>query len=288
MAKGNTFKDTINANGLEISVISTGTNDDYISLTDIAKHINPEDPRFPIQNWMRNRNTIEFLATWEILSNPDFNRVQFEAVKEEAGLNRFVMTPQKWINTTNAIGIRSTAGRYGGTFAHKDIAFEFASWVSPEFKLYIIKDYQRLKEDENGRLSLDWNVRRALSKVNYKIHTNAIKAHLIPEDIPSRYKGYTYANEADILNVALFGITAKEWRDANPDKKGNIRDDATIEQLVVLVNLENLNAELIKNGISQDDRLRTLHESARTQMESILDNPSMKSLKEDNIKKLPK
>lgn len=235
---------------------------------------------------MRNRNTIEFLATWEKLYNPNFNRVQFEAVMEEAGLNRFVMTPQKWANTTNAIGIRSTPGRYGGTFAHKDIAFEFASWVSPEFKLYIIKDYQRLKEDENSRLSLNWNVRRALSKVNYKIHTDAVKKHLIPDEIPAKYKGYTYASEADILNVALFGMTAKEWREANPDKKGNIRDEATIEELVVLINLEGLSAELIKNGLSSEDRLKILHETAQAQMQSILDSPSMKALKQADVKKL--
>jgi hypothetical protein len=244
--KKQNFKDAINVDGLEISAISTGTEDDYISLTDIAKRMNSEDPRFPIQNWMRNRNTIEFLATWEKLYNPNFNRVQFEAVRNEAGLNRFVMTPKMWISATNATGVRSAAGRYGGTFAHKDIAFEFASWISPEFKLYVIKDYQRLKEDENGRLSLDWNVRRALSKINYKIHTDAVKKHLIPNDISAKYRGYTYANEADLLNVALFGATAKEWREANPNKKGNVRDEATIEQLVVLTNLESLNAELIK------------------------------------------
>ncbi|MEE0741502.1 MAG: KilA-N domain-containing protein [Emergencia sp.] len=281
------FKDTINAAGTEISVISTRGDDDYISLTDIAKYVNPEEPRFTIQNWMRNKNTIEFLSTWEKLYNPDFNRVQFEAVMEEAGLNRFVMTPQKWISQTNAIGIRSKAGRYGGTFAHKDIAFEFASWISPEFKLYIIKDYQRLKQDENSRLSLDWNLRRALSKTNYKIHTDAIKAHLIPEDLSTKVQGFTYATEADVLNVALFGMTAKEWREKHPkaSKRENIRDSATLEQLIVLTNLESYNAELIKDGIPQHERLIKLNQAAITQLNSLIDNPSMRKLKDTKFLK---
>ncbi len=275
------YKDKIEANGVEIAVVSTGDANDYISITDIAKHMNADDPRYPIQNWMRNRNTIEFLATWEKLYNPNFNRVRFDAVREEAGLNRFVMTPNKWISLTNAIGIRSKAGRYGGTYAHKDIAFEFASWISPEFKLYVIKDYQRLKEDENSRLSLDWNLRRTLSKTNYKIHTDAIKEHLIPAGISEKQKGITYANEADVLNVALFGMTAKEWRDANPDKskRENIRDSATLEQLIVLTNLESYNAVMIKEGIPQPERLEKLNEAAITQSKSLIDNPSLKKLK---------
>ena len=200
---------------------------EYISLTDIAKYRNDNDPRFVIQNWMRNRNTVEFLAVWEELHNPDFNRVQFEAVRSEAGLNRFVMTPTKWIEQTNAIGIVSKAGRYGGgTYAHSDIAMAFATWISPEFQLYIMKDYRRLKQDENSRLSLDWNLNRALSKVNYRIHTDAVKENLIPPKLTPEQIAYTYASEADLLNVALFGQTAKQWKNNNPGKKGNVRDDA--------------------------------------------------------------
>ena len=200
---------------------------EYISLTDIAKYRNDNDPRFIIQNWMRNRNTVEFLAVWEELHNPDFNRVQFEAVRSEAGLNRFVMTPTKWIEQTNAIGIVSKAGRYGGgTYAHSDIAMAFATWISPEFQLYIMKDYRRLKQDENSRFSLDWNLNRALSKVNYRIHTDAVKENLIPPELTPEQIAYTYASEADLLNVALFGQTAKQWKNNNPGKKGNVRDDA--------------------------------------------------------------
>ena len=200
---------------------------EYISLTDIAKYRNDNDPRFVIQNWMRNRNTVEFLAVWEELHNPDFNRVQFEAVRSEAGLNRFVMTPTKWIEQTNAIGIVSKAGRYGGgTYAHSDIAMAFATWISPEFQLYIMKDYRRLKQDENSRFSLDWNLNRALSKVNYRIHTDAVKENLIPPELTPEQIAYTYASEADLLNVALFGQTAKQWKNNNPGKKGNVRDDA--------------------------------------------------------------
>ena len=204
---------------------------------------------------MRNRNTVEFLSVWEELHNPDFNRVQFEAVKEEAGLNRFVMTPAKWIEQTNAIGIVSKAGRYGGTYAHSDIAMAFASWISPEFQLYIMKDYRRLKQDENSRLSLNWNLNRELSKINYKIHTDAIKENLIPPELTQAQKSFTYANEADMLNVALFGMTAKEWRKTNPNKSGNIRDYATLNQLLVLANTESYNAILINQGITQQERL---------------------------------
>ena len=212
-------------------------------MTDIAKYRNDNDPRFVIQNWMRNRNTVEFLAVWEELHNPDFNRVQFEAVRSEAGLNRFVMTPTKWIEQTNAIGIVSKAGRYGGgTYAHSDIAMAFATWISPEFQLYIMKDYRRLKQDENSRLSLDWNLNRALSKVNYRIHTDAVKENLIPPELTPEQIAYTYASEADLLNVALFGQTAKQWKNNNPGKKGNVRDDANLNQLLVLANMESYNA----------------------------------------------
>ena len=273
------FQEKMNINGLEITVVSQGDEDDYISLTDIAKHKNPEDPRIVVSNWLSSYATIDFLATWEQLYNPNFNRMEFQTVRSEPG--RLVMTPSQWINRMQAIGIRSKAGRYGGTYAHKDIAFEFASWISPEFKLYIIKDYQRLKEDENNRLSLNWNMRRLLTKTNYKIHTDAIQENLIPEDLTKQQQGYVYANEADVLNVALFGMTAKEWRKLNPDKpkSENIRDSATLEQLIVLTNLESYNAELIKDGIPQPDRLVKLNTAAKSQMTSLLENPSLRKLK---------
>ena len=275
----NEFQEKMNINGLEITVVSQGDEDDYISLTDIAKHKNPEDPRIVVSNWLSSYATIDFLATWEQLYNPNFNRMEFQTVRSEPG--RLVMTPSQWINRMQAIGIRSKAGRYGVTYAHKDIAFEFASWISPEFKLYIIKDYQRLKEDENNRLSLNWNMRRLLTKTNYKIHTDAIQENLIPEDLTKQQQGYVYANEADVLNVALFGMTAKEWRKLNPDKSKseNIRDSATLEQLIVLTNLESYNAELIKDGIPQPDRLVKLNAAAKSQMTSLLENPSLKKLK---------
>lgn len=262
-------KEVIHANGIDIRLYTTDFQNEYISLTDIAKYKNSEDPRFVIQNWMRNRDTIEFLGLWEILSNPDFNRVQFEAVKNEAGLNRFVMTPSKWCEEMNSIGIQSKAGRYGGTYAHSDIAFEFASWISPEFKLYIIKDYKRLKSEENSRLSLNWTLNRELSKLNYRIHTDAIKANLIPPELTPAQISYTYASEADMLNVVLFGKTAKQWRDENPNETGNIRDHATIYQLLVLSNMESYNAILIQQGKSQAERMKLLHELAVQQMTTM-------------------
>lgn len=278
------FKDKIEANGIEISVISYGDDDDYISLTDIARKRNPEFPADVVKNWLRNRSTIEFLALWETMHNPEFKLVESDQFKTEAGSNGFVLSPQKWINTTSAIGMRSSSGRYGGTYAHKDIAFEFASWISPEFKLYVIKDYQRLKEDENSRLSLDWNLKRTLSKTNYKIHTDAIKEHLLPEHISKKQAGITYASEADVLNVALFGITAKEWRAQNPNrpKNENIRDDATIEQLIVLTNMESYNAEMIKSGIPQSERLSRLNQMAISQMKSLINSPTIKKLVDTN------
>lgn len=281
------YKDKISASGVEIAVISKGDEDDYISLTDIARKRNPEFPADVIKNWLRNRSTIEFLGLWERMNNPEFKLVEFDQFRIESGSNVFVLSPQKWISSTNAIGIRSKSGRYGGTFAHKDIAFEFASWISPEFKLYIIKDYQRLKEDENSRLSLDWNLRRTLAKTNYKIHTDAIKDYLIPEHISARQKNIKYANEADVLNVALFGMTAKEWRTQNPDraKRENIRDNATLEQLIILTNLESLNAELIKEGLSQSERLERLNNAAIAQAESLIDNPSLEKLKDGKLLK---
>lgn len=272
------MKTVIHAKGTEIAVVSKGKEDDYISLTDIAKYKNSEDPRFVIQNWMRNRFTIDFMGFWEQLYNPDFNRVEFEAVRNESGTNAFVMTPTKWVQLTGAIGVYASSGRYGGTFAHKDIAFEFASWISAEFKLYIIKDYQRLKSDETSQAKLEWNVSRAISKINYRIHTDAIQENLIPKLIGTREKTQVYANEADLLNVALFGMTAKQWKDANPGTKGNLRDSATLQQLIVLSNLESMNAELIKVGHSQQDRLVTLNKMAIGQMKALVGNKIVKRL----------
>lgn len=284
------YKDKINADGYEIDVISFGNDDDYISLTSIARKRTVENPGYVIQNWMRNRSTIEFLGLWETFNNPDFNCLEFEAIKNESGTNSFVLTPKRWIEAVSAIGIRTKAGRYAATFAHKDIAFEFASWVSPEFKLYIIKDYQRLKEDENSRLSLDWNLRRALSKTNYRIHTDAIKEHLIPNSVSNAQKSITYANEADVLNVALFGMTAKQWRDSNPEKskKENIRDSATIQQLIILSNLESINAEFVKQGLPQSERLERLNQIAITQAKSLAKSSAAKRLNsaDANPKKL--
>lgn len=265
--------------GMEISLFQNNRND-YISLTDIARYKNPDDPRFVIQNWMKTRFSVEFLGNWEILYNKDFKRIEFDTFKNQAGSNAFVLTPEKWVKATMAIGIWSKHGRYGGgTFAHKDIAFEFASWISPEFKLYLIKEFQRLKENENNRLALGWDIKRELAKVNYKIHTDAIKQNLIPlkiENIPGKF---IYATEADLLNKALFNVTAKSWRDKNSGKNGNIRDYATIEQLVVLSNLESLNAEFIKLGIEPEQRLLKLNQIAIYQMTSILGHPALKKFK---------
>ena len=263
-------REIIHAKGIDIGIYTKDFENEYISLTDIAKYRNDNDPRFVIQNWMRNRNTVEFLAVWEELHNPDFNRVQFEAVRSEAGLNRFVMTPTKWIEQTNAIGIVSKAGRYGGgTYAHSDIAMAFATWISPEFQLYIMKDYRRLKQDENSRFSLDWNLNRALSKVNYRIHTDAVKENLIPPELTPEQIAYTYASEADLLNVALFGQTAKQWKNNNPGKKGNVRDDANLNQLLVLANMESYNAILIEQGKPQSERLILLRNLAIRQMDTL-------------------
>ncbi len=268
----------IQVEGLEI-VLYEDNQQDFISLTDIARHKDAENTDDIVKNWMRNRNTIELLGFWETIYNPDFKPVEFDGFRKQAGLNSFVMTPKRWIESTNAIGIVSKPGRYGGTFAHKDIALEFASWISIEFKLYIIKEFQRLKDDENNRLQLDWNLQRTISKINYHIHTDAIKENLVPKAITSQQAGYVYANEADLLNVALFGITAKEWRDVNPGAAGNIRDHATLEQLVVLSNMESINALLIKQGLSQSERLLQLNQVAITQMKSLIQNKAIKRLK---------
>lgn len=268
----------IEVKGTEINILKS-QNDDFISLTDIARHKDAVNTDDIIKNWMRNRNTIELLGFWEMLYNPNFKPVEFDGFRKQAGLNSFVMTPKKWIESTNAIGIISKSGRYGGTFAHKDIAFEFASWISIEFKLYIIKEFQRLKADENDRLKLEWNLQRTLAKVNYRIHTDAIKENLIPIELSKTQIQFVYADEADMLNMALFGITAKQWRDANPEKEGNIRDYATIEQLVVLSNLESINAVLIHQGLSQPERLKQLNQTAIQQMKSLVNNLNMKKLK---------
>lgn len=252
---------------------------EYISLTDIAKYRNPVEPFSIINNWMRSRSTIEFLGLWEKLNNSNFKPIEFERFKSEAGSNYFVLSPQRWIESTNATGIISKSGRYGGTFAHTDIAFEFASWISSEFKLYLITEFKRLKQDENYRLQLEWNLQRTISKINYRIHTDAIKESLIPQEITKQQTSFVYANEADLLNVALFGITAKEWRETNPAQKGNIRDYATLEQLVVLSNMESINALLIQQGLSQSDRLIQLNKVAITQMKSLTESNSIKKLK---------
>ena len=251
---------------------------DYISLTDIAKYKNTEAPADVVKNWLRSKNTIEFIGFWEKINNPDFKLVEFDQFWKNAGGNTFVLSPNKWITKTNAIGLISKSGRGGGTFAHKDIAFEFASWVSAEFKLYIIKEFQRLKEKENEKLLLGWDAKRMLTKINYKIHTDAIKKHIIPNLITKQDTKFVYANEADVLNMALFGMTAKQWREKNKNKKSNIRNEADVRQLVCLANLESINAEMIKQGISQSKRLQQLNNIAITQMKSLLENKTIKNL----------
>lgn len=272
-------KKTINVKGIEIKVFE-GKVEAFISLTDIARHKDPEHTDTIIQNWMRNRNTIELLGFWEMIYNPDFKPIEFEGFRKQAGLNSFVMTPKRWIENTNAIGIISKAGRYGGTYAHKDIAFEFASWISIEFKLYIIKEFQRLKEEENDRLKLDWNLQRTLAKVNYLIHTDAIKENLIPKALSKKEASLVYASEADLLNMALFGVTVAQWRAEHPDAAGNMREQATLEQLVVLSNLESLNAVLIEQSMNQGDRLLELNRIAIQQLKTLLNNTSLKKLKQ--------
>lgn len=274
----NLVKDTIHANGIDIGIYTQDFENEFISLTDIARY-KSDEPKDVIKNWMRSKDTIEFLGLWEKLHNSNFKGVEFDSFKSHAGENAFTLSPQQWVKATNAIGIVSKSGRYGGgTYAHKDIAFEFASWLSPEFKLYIIKDYQRLKEDEGHRLALDWNVKRILAKANYRIHTDAIKMNLIPPELPRVQQGYVYADEADVLNVALFGKTAKQWKQENPGTKGNMRDFASIEQLLVLANLENINALLIEQGIPQQERLEKLHATALYQIETITDSKSARML----------
>jgi hypothetical protein len=267
---------SIDVQGTAITVLSQNSQD-FISLTDMAKKFGDD---VLIYSWMRNRNTLEFIGIWEQIHNPNFKGLEFETFRNQAGLNSFSLTPRKWIEATGAIGFQSRAGRYGGgTYAHKDIAFEFGSWLSPEFKLYLIKEFQRLKEEENDRLHLGWNLQRTLAKINYRIHTDAIKETLIPPAITQAQASHVYASEADLLNMALFGQTAKQWRDAHPDAEGNIRDHAPLEQLVVLTNLESLNSVLIRQGIPAPERLVKLNEIAITQMRTLLADPNVKRLK---------
>ncbi|MHB1033561.1 MAG: KilA-N domain-containing protein [Pirellulales bacterium] len=265
--------------GSEVAVL-TRDEGDYICLTDIAKHKNPEGSDDLIRNWLRNRNTIEFLGIWEHLNNPGFNPVEFDGFRKLAGLNSFSLTPKQWIEKTNAIGVISKQGRYGGTYAHKDIAFEFASWVSVEFKLYLIKEFQRLKEEELKQLG--WDIRRNLAKINYRIHTDAIKENLVPPALSATQVNLIYASEADVLNMALFGMTAKTWRDKHPGRKGNIRDDADVSQLVCLSNLENLNALFIRENLPQAERLRRLNQIAIHQMKLLTDAASIKRIEGKN------
>lgn len=268
----------IHVQGREIALISDKVND-YLSLTDMARYRDSERTNYIIQNWMRTRSAIEFCGLWEQLNNPAFKSIEFDAFKNESGSNSFALTPQKWIDATNAKGLISKSGRYGGTFAHRDIAFEFATWISAEFKFYFIKEFQRLKEEENDRLQLNWNLQRTLAKVNYRIHTDAIKEMIVPKLLEQKDIHLVYANEADLLNMALFGKTALQWRTENPNNKGNIRDEATIEQLVVLSNMESINSVLIHNGLSQPERLIQLNKMAIAQMKSLMQHTTIKSLK---------
>jgi len=267
---------TIAVQGTSISILSQ-PDGDYISLTDMVRNFDGAGAL--IEQWLKSKDTILFLGVWERINNPGFNSLEFEGIRNEAGRNSFFLSAKKWIELTSAKGLIASAGRYGGTYAHKDIAFEFGSWLSPEFKLYLIKEFQRLKDAENDRLRLEWNLQRTLAKVNYRIHTDAIKDALLPAAVTKAQVAIVYANEADLLNVALFGQTAKQWRDAHPDADGNIRDEATLEQLVVLSNLESLNSVLIRQNLPQSERLVSLNQIAITQMRSLLASASMKQLK---------
>jgi len=267
-------KTTITVQGIAITILSQ-KEDDYISITDMLK---AKDGDFFISDWLRNRNTVEFLGVWESVYNPAFNYGEFAIIKSQAGLNSYKLSVKEWVEKTNAIGLKATTGRYGGTYAHKDIAFEFGMWISAEFKIYLIKEFQRLKEDENRRLSLEWNLNRTLAKVNYRIHTDAIKQNIIPPNLTREQEQFIYANEADVLNVALFGKTAQQWRKENPGKEGNIRDYSSIEQLLVLANLESMNAEFIRMELPQPERLRKLNTIAIQQLKSLTANPNIKKL----------
>ena len=272
-------KDSIEAKGFAIQIYTEDFKNDYISLTDIARYKNVHEPKDVVKNWLRVRDTIEFLGLWETIHNPNFKGVEFDPFRKEAGTNAFTLSPQRWIENTNAIGIVSKSGRGGGTFAHPDIAMEFASWISAEFKLYLIQDYKRLKADENSKLSLGWNLNREISKINYKIHTDAIKEYLL-KDLTNEQLSYQYASEADMLNVALFNKRAKQWREENPNLKGNMRDYASLNELLVLANMESYNAILIGKGTDQKERMIELRKLARTQLISL------EKLSASGIKKL--
>ena len=285
-------KDTIEAKGFAIQIYTEDFKNDYISLTDIARYKNVHEPKDVVKNWLRVRDTIDFLGLWETIHNPNFKGVEFDSFRKEAGTNAFTLSPQRWIENTNAIGIVSKSGRGGGTFAHPDIAMEFASWISAEFKLYLIQDYKRLKSDENSKLSLGWNLNREISKINYKIHTDAIKEYLL-KDLTNEQLSYKYASEADILNVALFNKRAKQWREENPDLKGNMRDYASLNELLILANMESYNAILIGKGVDQKERMTELRNLARIQLLSLekLNDNGIKSLedkpKRDNEANVP-
>ena len=272
-------KDTIEVKGFAIQIYTEDFKNDYISLTDIARYKNMHEPKDVVKNWLRVRDTIEFLGLWETIHNPNFKGVEFDSFRKEAGTNAFTLSPQRWIKNTNASGIVSKSGRGGGTFAHPDIAMEFASWISAEFKLYLIQDYKRLKSDENSKLSLGWNLNREISKINYKIHTDAIKEYLL-KDLTNEQLSYKYASEADMLNVSLFNKRAKQWREENPDLKGNMRDYASLNELLVLANMESYNAILIGKGMEQKERMIELRKLARTQLISL------EKLGDSGIKKL--
>ena len=277
----NVKKDSLSAKGLSIQVYTEDFMNDYISLTDIARY-KSDEPSDVIKNWMRRKDTIEFLGLWESLNNTNFNSVEFDRIKSEAGYNSFTLSPKKWISLTNAIGIISKSGRYGGAFAYSDIAFEFASWISAEFKMYVIQDYKRLKSDEISKLSLNWNLNREISKLNYKIHTDAIKEYLL-NDLTDEQLSYKYASEADLLNVALFDKRAKQWRDENPKLKGNMRDYANLQELLVLANMESYNAILISKGISQKERMIELRALAKKQLLSLKSLENKKLISKDNL-----
>jgi len=262
-------QEIVNVQGTAVAVLNY-REDDYISLTDMARYKNADATGLVISHWMRTGYTLNFLGAWEQLNNPNFNVTEFGNIKMESVDNSFTLSTKQWTERTGAIGVVAKAGRYGGTFAHRDIAFEFATWLSPEFKLYLITEFQRLKQEEQARLSLEWNLQRTLSKINYRIHTDAVKERLVPEEITKAQASFVYASEADLLNVALFGMTAAQWRSANPGKEGNMRDYATLEQLVVLSNLESINALLIRQDIPQTDRLIQLNSTAILQMKSLL------------------
>lgn len=273
MASSN--KKTVQVQDTEISIVKK-EKEDYISLSDMVKNFDGGSAL--IEQWLRNKDTIEFLGIWERINNPDFKTPEFEGFKNEAGTNRFYMSVKKWVEATQAIGLMAKKGRYGGTFAQKDIAFEFGSWLSPEFKLYLIKEFQRLKEEEQEKLSTEWNLHRTLAKVNYRIHTDAIKEHIIPPKVTKKQQGLIYASEADLLNMAMFGMRAKTWREQNPNKDGNIRDHSTLEQLLVLANLESLNAEFIRMGLQSGERLKKLNTTAIRQMKSLASSKPVKQI----------